>query len=138
MRQLLKKNKKSCIEDKIEKNHYGNIILEEDENEKGFCDITLTCDEQQNRPFKCDECPEQFMLKRHAKSHKRTHTKIKIISCKICRKLFSSKQEFEEQLLKTSYKFFLECIKLKVLKNGGKDGRKFLPKQDQNFMFQVF
>ena len=36
------------------------------------------------------------------------------------------------------YKFSLECFKLKVLKNGERDGRKLLAKQDQNFMFQVF
>ena len=50
---IVKIESKSYIEDKIEKNHYGNIILEEDDNEKDFCDVSLTCNEEKNRPFKC-------------------------------------------------------------------------------------
>ena len=135
---VVHKESKSNIEGQIEKDYYGIIKLEEGEIKNDFCDITLTCDEEEIHQFKCDECPEQFMLRDHLKSHKRTHTEIRIFSCYICRELFSSKHEFEEQLLRTSYKFSIEYSKLKALKDGVKESRHYLAKQDQNFIFQVF
>ena len=81
--------------------------MEEEDYENVFCNVTSIFDEEQIYQFKCDECPEQFMLNRHMKNHVMTHIAITTISCNECKKLFTHIREFQEKLL---FKFSIECL----------------------------
>lgn len=45
----------------------------------------------QDRPFKCDECPQSFNRNHDLKRHKRIHLAVKPFPCKYCDKSFSRK-----------------------------------------------
>ncbi|KAI2469713.1 hypothetical protein F4781DRAFT_421770 [Annulohypoxylon bovei var. microspora] len=47
--------------------------------------------QQQNRPYKCDVCPQQFNRNHDLKRHKRIHLAIKPFPCTFCEKSFSRK-----------------------------------------------
>ena len=113
----------------IEKEHYGNVKLEEEDNENDFCNVTSIFNEEKMYPFRCDECAEQFLLNSHMKTHKMTHIAIKVISCDVCKKEYTNIREFQEQWIFES---------LKVLKDGTIEDRIFLAELKQNFIFQVF
>ena len=76
---VAQRSSKSCEKETIEKEHYGNVKLEDEDNENVFCNVTSIFDEEQIYQFKCDECPEQFMLKSHMKNHVMTHIAITAI-----------------------------------------------------------
>ena len=107
-----------------------------EENEKEFCDVTLACDDKSL--FHCDECPAKFSFKNDLNKHMWTHSDITASSCNICKKLFNHKSKLKEQLKKDMHKFSVEYFDLNVLKIIGSEGRPFLSKHDQNFIFQVF
>lgn len=46
---------------------------------------------QQDRPFKCDVCPQSFNRNHDLKRHKRIHLAVKPFPCKFCEKSFSRK-----------------------------------------------
>ena len=46
---------------------------------------------QNNRPFKCYQCPQSFNRNQDLKRHKRTHLAVKPFSCGHCEKSFSRK-----------------------------------------------
>ena len=75
--------------------------------------------------FHCDKCPDKFILKTDLKKHKWTHPEIIVYSCDICQKSFLRKNDLEDH-------------DSKVLKDGEIEGRIFLIKNDQNFIFEVF
>ena len=45
----------------------------------------------QDRPFKCDECPQSFNRNHDLKRHKRIHLAVKPFPCGYCDKSFSRK-----------------------------------------------
>ena len=138
LKEKLKKDlhKFSVIEDNIQKENSVDVKLVKEENEKGFCDVTLACDEK--TLFHCDECAAKFSSKNDLNKHKWTHSDIIASSCNICQKLFNQKSKLEEQLKKDMHKFSVEYFDLNVLKIIGAEERSFLSKHDQNFIFQVF
>ena len=46
---------------------------------------------QQDRPFKCDQCPQSFNRNHDLKRHKRIHLAVKPFPCTFCEKSFSRK-----------------------------------------------
>ena len=88
--------------------------------------------------FHCEKCPAKFILKHDLKRHMWTHAEIGVSSCNICQKIFSHKNKVEEHMKKQLFNHFVEYAELKVLKDGGKEGRLILSKHNQNFIFQVF
>ncbi|KAK7743656.1 hypothetical protein SLS62_010559 [Diatrype stigma] len=46
---------------------------------------------QQDRPFKCDECPQSFNRNHDLKRHKKIHLAVKPFPCGHCEKSFSRK-----------------------------------------------
>ena len=130
----------------IEEENDVDVILVKEENEKDFCDVTLASDDVQiyilkvipKFLFHCDKCPAKFSFKYDLTKHMWTHSVIIACSCNICQKLFSEKSELEEHMKKQTSKFSIEYFDLNVLKDRETEGRSFLPKCDQNLVFQVF
>ena len=44
---VAQRSSKSCEKEAIEKEHYGNVKLEEEDNENDFCNVTSIFDEEQ-------------------------------------------------------------------------------------------
>ena len=119
------------------------IKFDELENENDFNDVTLAYVEEHIHShlkiiFHCDKCPAKFTLKNDMKKHIWTHTEIKDNSCKICQKLFSHESESEDHMEEQVNKFCFEYFHFKIFQDEGIEGRLFLTKINQNFMFQVF
>ncbi|KAI1212716.1 uncharacterized protein F4807DRAFT_457514 [Annulohypoxylon truncatum] len=55
--------------------------------------------QQQDRPFKCDICPQQFNRNHDLKRHKRIHLAIKPFPCTFCDKSFSRKDALKRHRL---------------------------------------
>jgi len=55
----------------------------------------------QDRPFKCDQCPQSFNRNHDLKRHKRIHLAVKPFPCPSCDKSFSRKDA-----LKVFHSFF--------------------------------
>ncbi|KAI1448950.1 hypothetical protein F5Y02DRAFT_244392 [Annulohypoxylon stygium] len=55
--------------------------------------------QQQDRPFKCDTCPQQFNRNHDLKRHKRIHLAIKPFPCTFCDKSFSRKDALKRHRL---------------------------------------
>ncbi|KAI0885972.1 uncharacterized protein GGS22DRAFT_187203 [Annulohypoxylon maeteangense] len=55
--------------------------------------------QQQERPFKCDECPTQFNRNHDLKRHKKIHLAIKPFPCTFCDKSFSRKDALKRHRL---------------------------------------
>ncbi|KAI8956829.1 hypothetical protein F5Y11DRAFT_361361 [Daldinia sp. FL1419] len=53
----------------------------------------------QDRPFKCDECPQSFNRNHDLKRHKRIHLAIKPFPCTFCEKSFSRKDALKRHRL---------------------------------------
>lgn len=70
----------------------------------------------QERPFKCDTCPQSFNRNHDLKRHKRIHLAVKPFPCTFCEKSFSRKDA-----LKVSF-FFLGVAADKREKGGGGGG----------------
>jgi uncharacterized CHY-type Zn-finger protein len=47
--------------------------------------------QQNNRPFKCNQCPQSFNRNHDLKRHKRMHLAVKLFPCGYCEKSFSRK-----------------------------------------------
>ena len=47
--------------------------------------------QQNDRPFKCDQCPQSFNRNHDLKRHKRIHLAVKPFPCGHCEKSFSRK-----------------------------------------------
>lgn len=47
--------------------------------------------QQNDRPFKCDQCPQSFNRNHDLKRHKRIHLAVKPFPCAHCEKSFSRK-----------------------------------------------
>ena len=75
--------------------------------------------------FHCDKCPNKFILKTGLKKYKWTHPEIIVYSCDICQKSFLCKGDLEDH-------------DSKVLKDVEIEGKIFLIKNDQNFIFEFF
>ena len=122
--------------DNIENKKDVKVQYDEEKQEKDLSDVTFACDEGQHYLFKyfqilfhCDECPEKFTELNGLRTHKRTHTELKVNSCIICQKLFMQKGELDlhkKQSIQLPVKF--EQV----------EGRSFVAKQKQNFIFKVF
>lgn len=54
-----------------------------------------------DRPFKCDQCPQSFNRNHDLKRHKRIHLAVKPFPCNHCDKSFSRKDALKVRLLKT-------------------------------------
>ena len=114
------------------------------EKGKDFCDVTLVCEDDQIYvhklifSFHCEKCPAKFTLESDLKKHKWTHSETTTSSCNLCQKYFSHIPEWKEHMKKQSYKFSQKYFHLHVLKVQLSNGVSFLPKHEQNFVFQVF
>lgn len=53
---------------------------------------------QNDRPFKCDECPQSFNRNHDLKRHKRIHLAVKPFPCLYCDKSFSRKDALKVRL----------------------------------------
>lgn len=53
----------------------------------------------QDRPFKCDECPQSFNRNHDLKRHKRIHLAVKPFPCGHCEKSFSRKDALKRHIL---------------------------------------
>ncbi|OJJ80154.1 putative C2H2 finger domain protein [Aspergillus glaucus CBS 516.65] len=53
----------------------------------------------QDRPFKCDQCPQSFNRNHDLKRHKRIHLSVKPFPCTHCDKSFSRKDALKRHLL---------------------------------------
>lgn len=54
---------------------------------------------QQERPFKCDQCPQSFNRNHDLKRHKRIHLAVKPFPCDCCEKSFSRKDALKRHRL---------------------------------------
>ncbi|CAG8976692.1 hypothetical protein HYALB_00010818 [Hymenoscyphus albidus] len=54
---------------------------------------------QNDRPFKCDVCPQQFNRNHDLKRHKRIHLSVKPFPCHHCEKSFSRKDALKRHIL---------------------------------------
>ncbi|KAJ9632815.1 uncharacterized protein PV06_02785 [Exophiala oligosperma] len=52
-----------------------------------------------DRPFKCDQCPQSFNRNHDLKRHKRIHLAVKPFPCKYCDKSFSRKDALKRHIL---------------------------------------
>jgi uncharacterized Zn-finger protein len=53
----------------------------------------------QDRPFKCDQCPQSFNRNHDLKRHKRIHLAVKPFPCPSCDKSFSRKDALKRHIL---------------------------------------
>ncbi|KAK9477825.1 hypothetical protein V1514DRAFT_282013 [Lipomyces japonicus] len=53
----------------------------------------------QDRPFKCDQCPQSFNRNHDLKRHKRIHLDVKPFPCPNCDKSFSRKDALKRHSL---------------------------------------
>ena len=83
--------------------------------------------------FPCNVCPKSYSLKNNLNEHMRTHTGDKSFTCNICDKIYSQKSESNYHK-----KSSLEFQDKRFLNKGFREGWLLLPKQSQNFQFQVF
>jgi uncharacterized Zn-finger protein len=54
--------------------------------------------QQADRPFKCDQCPQSFNRNHDLKRHKRIHLAVKPFPCSCCEKSFSRKDALKVSL----------------------------------------
>lgn len=54
---------------------------------------------QNDRPFKCDQCPQSFNRNHDLKRHKRIHLAVKPFPCSHCDKSFSRKDALKRHIL---------------------------------------
>jgi len=54
---------------------------------------------QNDRPFKCDQCPQSFNRNHDLKRHKRIHLAVKPFPCGHCEKSFSRKDALKRHIL---------------------------------------
>ncbi|KAG9802502.1 hypothetical protein KCU68_g22665, partial [Aureobasidium melanogenum] len=54
---------------------------------------------QNDRPFKCDQCPQSFNRNHDLKRHKRIHLAVKPFPCGHCDKSFSRKDALKRHIL---------------------------------------
>jgi uncharacterized Zn-finger protein len=52
-----------------------------------------------DRPFKCDQCPQSFNRNHDLKRHKRIHLSVKPFPCNHCEKSFSRKDALKRHIL---------------------------------------
>jgi len=52
-----------------------------------------------DRPFKCDQCPQSFNRNHDLKRHKRIHLAVKPFPCNHCDKSFSRKDALKRHIL---------------------------------------
>ena len=62
-----------------------------------------------DRPFKCDECPQSFNRNHDLKRHKRIHLAVKPFPCGHCEKSFSRKDALKVRSLSDSNLKLLEA-----------------------------
>ncbi|KAI0003907.1 hypothetical protein F4779DRAFT_634355 [Xylariaceae sp. FL0662B] len=55
--------------------------------------------QQQDRPFRCDICPQSFNRNHDLKRHKRIHLAVKPFPCEVCEKAFSRKDALKRHRL---------------------------------------
>ena len=133
-------------ENNVENESVGDVQLVKEENEKGFWDITLACDDEQMHDHKviptfvyyCVKCPAIFSFEDKLNKHMWFHNETLDNSCNICNKLFSLRSEQKKHMKKETNKFSLEYHGLNFLNNWRLEGSSFLQKHGQNFVFQVF
>lgn len=65
--------------------------------------------QQNDRPFKCDQCPQSFNRNHDLKRHKRIHIIVKRFPCGHCEKSFSRKEALKVLSLLRSVKNTLQC-----------------------------
>ncbi|KAI9809252.1 MAG: hypothetical protein M1825_002543 [Sarcosagium campestre] len=55
--------------------------------------------QQNDRPFRCDQCPQSFNRNHDLKRHKRIHLAVKPFPCEFCEKSFSRKDALKRHIL---------------------------------------
>jgi len=65
--------------------------------------ISHNISQQQERPFKCDQCPQSFNRNHDLKRHKRIHLAVKPFPCPNCEKSFSRKDALKVRLTNDPY-----------------------------------
>ncbi len=60
---------------------------------------------QNDRPFKCNQCPQSFNRNHDLKRHKRIHLAVKPFPCRHCDKSFSRKDALKVCIILSSYAF---------------------------------
>ena len=119
------------------------VINYEEDTKENETNVKINYDEEKQIKeyfqilFHCDKCPTKFTLLNGLRAHKRTHTEIRVDSCNICRKLFMQKCESDKHKEQTS-QFSVEYCHPKIFQNGQVEGRSFVAKKKQNFIFEVF
>lgn len=81
---------------------------------------------QQERPFKCDQCPQSFNRNHDLKRHKRIHLAVKPFPCDNCEKSFSRKDALKRHRLVKG------CGKLDRSGSGTGDGIAVSPRSSRN------
>jgi uncharacterized Zn-finger protein len=66
--------------------------------------------QQNDRPFKCDQCPQSFNRNHDLKRHKRIHLAVKPFPCGHCEKSFSRKDALKVRSLSDSDSQQLETV----------------------------
>ena len=61
------------------------------------------------RPFKCDQCPQSFNRNHDLKRHKRIHLAVKPFPCGHCDKSFSRKDALKVCTLRCPISFFIQA-----------------------------
>jgi uncharacterized Zn-finger protein len=56
---------------------------------------------QNDRPFKCDQCPQSFNRDYDLKRHKRVHSAVRLFSCRHCDRAFWRKDSWKVRSYKT-------------------------------------
>ena len=102
--------------------HSGNVA-----NPQSMYGVSRSPHTQQqtanDRPFRCDQCPQSFNRNHDLKRHKRIHLAVKPFPCGHCDKTFSRKDALKVcHLIRCTYNQLIRVQRHILVKGCGKDG----------------